>query len=129
MSESIRLDHLVLTVSDVDASSRWYAEILGLEPVRFSGGRHALRVGDQKINLHPLHTKISPRAASPTTGSADLCFVTQTDLDFVSARLESAGVVIVEGPVERTGARATLRSVYVRDPDGNLIEIANEVQS
>ncbi len=127
--EPLRLDHLVLTVSDVEATSRWYAETLGLEPFKFGQGRHALRVGDQKINLHPVNAEISPKASVPVPGSADLCFVTGTDLAAVSARLTGAGVDIVAGPVARSGARAALRSIYIRDPDGNLIEIANEVKA
>lgn len=127
--DPLRLDHLVLTVSDVEASSRWYAEILGLEPIRFGQGRHALRIADQKINLHPIGAAIEPRATAPTPGSADLCFVTRTDLEAVSAQLVRIGVRIVQGPVARSGARANLRSIYIRDPDGNLIEIANEVES
>lgn len=127
--EALRLDHLVLTVADVDAASRWYAETLGLDPIRFGQGRRALRIGDQKINLHPIGAAIEPKATAPTPGSADLCFVTRTDIDSVSARLVRAGVSIVAGPVGRSGARAELRSIYIHDPDGNLIEIANEVES
>ncbi len=119
------LDHLVLTVADIARSCDWYREVLGFEPVRFGAGRTALAFGCQKINLHEAGREFEPKAARPTPGSADLCFIAATPLDEVIAHLADLGVVIEEGPVARTGATGPLRSVYVRDPDANLIEISN----
>lgn len=118
------LDHLVLTVADLDATIAFYTNVLGMEHQSFEG-RHALRFGEQKINLHQRGHEFEPKAEHPTPGSADLCFLTETPLEQVLAELEALDVPVEEGPVERTGARAKLRSVYVRDPDRNLIEISN----
>lgn len=120
------LDHLVLTVADIEASCRFY-EALGMSRVTFGEGRTALKFGDQKINLHPASAPIQPHARQPTSGSADLCFRTLVDEATVLSALAEAGIAVEEGPVDRTGARAPLRSVYVRDPDGNLIEISREI--
>lgn len=98
-----------------------------MEAITFGEGRRALCFGDQKINLHQAGKEFEPKAAVATPGSADLCFTTTTPLVEVIAHLARSGVLLVEGPVRKTGARADLQSVYVRDPDGNLIEIANEV--
>lgn len=98
-----------------------------MEAITFGEGRRALRFGDQKINLHQAGREFEPKAAAATPGSADICFTTTTPLVEVIAHLARSGVPLVEGPVRKTGARADLESVYVRDPDGNLIEIANEV--
>ncbi|MCA1241641.1 VOC family protein [Stappia stellulata] len=117
------LDHIVLTVSDLDATVAFYCGVLGMEEVIFGGGRRALRFGAQKINLHVAGAEFSPAAHRPTPGSGDLCFLVEA-LDAVIARLEMAGVAIEEGPVSRTGAWSPLRSVYIRDPDGNLIELS-----
>lgn len=119
-----RLDHLVLTVADLDATIDFYVRVLGMEVVTFSGGRRALTFGTSKINLHPAGREYEPKAARPTPGSADLCLVTDTPLDLVIAELGLHGVPIEEGPVERTGATGSITSVYVRDPDGNLIELS-----
>jgi len=119
-----RLDHLVLTVASLEATSRFYADLLGMEVVRFGEGRTALRFGEQKINLHHVTDDIRPRAVRPTPGSADLCFVVGEPLAAIAARLEVAGVAIAHGPVEQTGALGRMRSIYVRDPDGNLVELA-----
>lgn len=119
------LDHLVLTVASVEATCAFYARILGMEVVTFGEGRKALRFGQQKINLHEAGREFEPKAARPAPGSGDLCFIAETPLDAVVAHLANCGVAVVEGPVARTGAVGPLRSVYVRDPDGNLIEIAN----
>ena len=121
------LDHLVLTVADVDATCAFYARAFGMRETRFGAGRRALAFGTQKINLHPHRHEFEPKAAQPTPGSADLCFLTTTPLDEVIAHLAAERVKIVEGPVERTGAAGPIRSVYVRDPDGNLIEISNRI--
>ena len=118
------LDHLVLTVTDIERSIRFYQKILGMKPVHFCPGRVALRFGTQKINLHPLDTKIEPRAYRPTFGSADLCFLIEGELEDAIDELKRSGIVILAGPVERTGATGPLLSLYFRDPDGNLIELS-----
>ncbi len=119
-----RLDHLVLTVRDVAATVAWYTTVLGLRAVTFGDGRVALTFGQQKINLHERGHEFEPKAAAPTPGAADLCFVSAAPLDAVQAQLDAAGATIIAGPVARTGALGPLRSVYLRDPDGNLVEIA-----
>ncbi len=119
------LDHLVLTVSDIARSCAFYERVLGFEHVSFGEGRHALAFGAQKINLHEAGREFEPRAAVPTPGSADLCFWTQVPPEDVIARLREGGVDVEEGPVRRTGARGPIVSVYLRDPDGNLIEVSN----
>jgi catechol 2,3-dioxygenase-like lactoylglutathione lyase family enzyme len=124
-SFSIAIDHVVLTVRSIDATVAFYADVLGIEAVTFGEGRRALQVGGQKINLHEAGHEFEPKARRPTPGSGDLCFVTDQRVDEVIARLGRLGVPIEEGPVARTGATGPIRSVYVRDPDGNLVEIAN----
>jgi catechol 2,3-dioxygenase-like lactoylglutathione lyase family enzyme len=119
------LDHLVLTVADVDASCAFYERVLGMRTVSFGAGRKALAFGTQKINLHRHGHEFEPKAERPTPGSADLCFVTATPLAEAMAHLRACGVELLEGPVPRTGARGPIVSVYVRDPDRNLIEICN----
>ncbi|GIO15752.1 virulence protein [Cohnella xylanilytica] len=121
-----RLDHLVLTVRDLEATVRFYEDVLGMEAVRFGGGRYALKFGVQKINLHERGKEFEPKAQSPTPGSADLCLLAHTPLDEVIRHLNECGVAIEEGPVRRTGATGPIESVYIRDPDRNLIEISNE---
>lgn len=121
----IRLDHLVLTVADVEATCAFYALVLGMEVRTFGGGRRALHFGDQKINLHPAHSPLAPHAARPTRGSADLCFLIDTPLEAYLEYLAQHNIPIELGPVDRTGATGAIRSVYFRDPDGNLIEVAN----
>ena len=118
------LDHLVLTVRDPDATVRFYVEGLGMELREFGEGRKALHFGSQKINLHLAGGEFEPKAARPTPGSADLCFLTARPLAEISERLVSLGCPVLEGPVARTGASGPLLSIYIRDPDGNLIEIA-----
>jgi catechol 2,3-dioxygenase-like lactoylglutathione lyase family enzyme len=118
------LDHLVLTVRDLDATARFYVEGLGMRLETFEGGRHALHFGAQKINLHVAGREFEPKAAHPVPGSADLCFLTGRPLAEIGARLEALGHPIIEGPVARTGAAGPITSIYTRDPDGNLIEIA-----
>jgi catechol 2,3-dioxygenase-like lactoylglutathione lyase family enzyme len=120
-----RLDHLVLTVRDVEATCRFYETVLGMRREAFGAGRVALHFGRQKINVHPYPSPVEIVAKDPRPGSADLCFIAETPLDEVAAHLEACGVAIEMGPVERTGAQGTLRSVYCRDPDGNLIEVSN----
>lgn len=120
-----RLDHLVLTVADIAATCTFYQRVLGMQVVSFAGGRKALAFGSQKINLHEAGHEFEPKAERPAPGSGDLCFISETSLDDVIAHLNDCGVVIEEGPVERTGATGPIRSVYFRDPDGNLIEVSN----
>ena len=125
MPVKLTLDHLVLTVADFDRTCRFYVDLLGMVRREFAGGRVALHFGDQKINLHPAKAPIVPHARHPTPGSADLCFLATTPIEDVMAVLAAGGVEIVDGPVDRSGARGAIRSIYCFDPDGNLIEIAN----
>lgn len=120
-----RIDHLVLTVRNIEATCEFYARVLGFEPIVFGNGRRALRFGDQKINLHAVDATLIPHAINPTPGSADLCFVTSTPMHDVIAQLLGAKVELLAGPIPRTGATGQLLSVYFRDPDGNLIEVSN----
>ncbi|HWP58543.1 MAG TPA: VOC family protein [Candidatus Acidoferrales bacterium] len=119
-----RLDHLVLTVEDIDATCAFYTRVLGMEVVSFGAGRKALSFGSQKINLQQQGKESTLAAAKPTPGSADLCFVTSTPLVEVSQHLAACGVQPIAGPVERQGARGPMMSIYFRDPDLNLIEIS-----
>jgi catechol 2,3-dioxygenase-like lactoylglutathione lyase family enzyme len=118
------LDHLVLTVHDLDATVRFYVEGLGMALREFGDGRKALHFGSHKVNLHVAGHEFETKAAHPTPGSADLCFLTERPLDQISERLAALGCSIIEGPVPRTGATGPILSIYTRDPDGNLIEIA-----
>jgi catechol 2,3-dioxygenase-like lactoylglutathione lyase family enzyme len=122
-----RLDHLVLTVADIDATLAFYLRVLGMRAVTFGQGRSGLAFGAQKINLHAAGAEFEPHAQRPTPGSADLCFITATPLADAMARVRNCGVAIEAGPVERTGATGRLLSFYLRDPDGNLIEVANAI--
>jgi catechol 2,3-dioxygenase-like lactoylglutathione lyase family enzyme len=121
------LDHLVLTVEDIDRSIRFYESVMGMSAETFGENRKALIFGSQKINLHEYGNEFEPKAQTPLPGSADLCFITDTDLMLAMEHVQSQGISILEGPVERTGACHKLRSFYFRDPDGNLIEVANEI--
>jgi catechol 2,3-dioxygenase-like lactoylglutathione lyase family enzyme len=123
------LDHLVLTVRDLQAAIDFYTRALGMQEVSFGGGRKALAFGAQKINLHLAGHEFEPKAQQPTPGSADLCFLTDTPVAQYAARLAELGIEVIEGPVARTGAVGPLLSIYVRDPDTNLIEIANLKQA
>ena len=120
-----RLDHLVLTVADIARTCEFYTRVLGMEIVRFGEGRTALKFGRQKINLHPADNIPGLVAHRPTPGSGDLCFITTMPLAEVQAHLERCRVPLVAGPGERAGAIGTIQSVYIRDPDQNLIEISN----
>jgi catechol 2,3-dioxygenase-like lactoylglutathione lyase family enzyme len=120
------LDHLVLTTRNKEACIRFYTQVLGMTLETFGAGRTAFKFGEQKINLHEYGKEFLPKAAYPTPGSLDLCFIAAILLDDVIARLREQGVAIEEGPVERTGANWPIRSVYVRDPDMNLIEISEK---
>jgi catechol 2,3-dioxygenase-like lactoylglutathione lyase family enzyme len=120
-----RIDHIVLTVQDIDRTIAFYERVLGMEPVTFAGGRRALAFGRQKLNLHQAGREFEPKAIKPAPGAIDLCFIASTALEEVIATLTSEGVVIIEGPVPKTGALGPMNSVYFRDPDGNLIEVSN----
>lgn len=122
-----KIDHLVLTVKDIEHSIEFYTKVLGMDVILFGNGRKALAFGDQKINLHETGKEFEPKAIKPTPGSADLCFITDDPFEQFIKHLESIGVIIIEGPVKRTGACGTLNSVYIRDPDENLIEISNYI--
>jgi catechol 2,3-dioxygenase-like lactoylglutathione lyase family enzyme len=118
------LDHLVLTVADIDTTVAFYTSALGMELVTF-GNRKALRFGEQKINLHQVGKEFEPKAAYPTAGSGDLCLITKAPLGEVISELQARGHTIELGPVERDGAVGSIRSIYLRDPDFNLIEVSN----
>jgi catechol 2,3-dioxygenase-like lactoylglutathione lyase family enzyme len=120
-----RLDHLVLTVKDLDRTCAFYSEVLGMQAVTFGNGRRALAFGSQKINLHEQGKEFEPKAKRPTPGSADLCFITSMPLPEVIAHLQRLGIDILQGPVQRTGALGPIDSVYFHDPDMNLIEVSN----
>lgn len=130
---TIGLDHLVLTVSDIDETVAFYVSVLGMRQIRFGRDPHtgvprtALAFGTQKINLHEAGREVEPHADSPAPGTADLCLLVSTPLDEVEKELRAAGVDIELGPVERTGATGPILSVYLRDPDRNLIELSNPI--
>lgn len=119
------IDHIVFTVKDIGATCTFYAKVLGMEVVTFSENRKALSFGSQKINLQQVGRESTLIADKPTSGSADVCFVTSLALSEVIAHLKSSGVNLIAGPVERNGARGKMVSIYFRDPDMNLIEVAN----
>ena len=123
------LDHLVLTVRDLEITCRFYADVLGMEVVTFGKGRKALRFGQQKINLHQAGQEFEPKAERPTPGSADLCFLASIPLSEVQACLCTHHVLLLEGPVLRTGALGPIESLYFRDPDANLIEVSRPVSN
>ena len=120
------LDHLVLTVANLDATTDFYTQVLGMDLVTFNG-RKALAFGEQRINLHHRGHEFDPKAHHPTPGSRDLCFITAEPLEEVIDYLNQLRVHIEQGPVERTGSLSQLRSIYIRDPDRNLIEISNYI--
>jgi catechol 2,3-dioxygenase-like lactoylglutathione lyase family enzyme len=118
------IDHIVIATRDLERCLDFYTRVLGMRVERFGAGRIALRFGDQKLNVHPPGFDAGIQARRPTPGSLDLCFLADRPLGEVIAHLERQGIPIEEGPVVRSGARFPIRSVYVRDPDGNLVEIA-----
>ena len=122
-----RIDHVVLTVADLERTIAFYQRVLGMTAVSFGEGRRGLAFGDQKLNLHQAGREFDPKARKPTPGAIDLCFTTDVPLEEVTAHLRSESIEIEHGPVDKIGARRALRSIYFRDPDGNLIEVANEV--
>ncbi|MGZ9033258.1 MAG: VOC family protein [Rhodospirillales bacterium] len=123
-----RLDHLVLTVTDIGRTLDFYVRGLGMVEEVFGAGRRALRFGRQKINLHPANEEaILPRAARPGPGTADICLIAALPLAEVEKHLREEGFAIEGGPVSRTGATGPIRSIYLRDPDGNLVEVSEYV--
>ncbi len=122
-----RIDHVVLTVRDIEATCDFYMSVLGMQVVTFGNGRKALQFGQQKINLHEAGKEFEPKAMKPTPGSGDMCFITSVPLKQVIEHIQSQGIEIVEGPVRRTGALGPIESVYVRDTDGNLVEVGNYI--
>ena len=123
------LDHLVLTTAHLERCIDFYTRVLGMTLETFGAERKALRFGRQKINLHEIGKEFEPKAERPTPGALDLCFIAHRPLDDVIARLAAGGASIIEGPVQRTGATGPIRSVYLRDPDQNLIEIAEPLRA
>jgi catechol 2,3-dioxygenase-like lactoylglutathione lyase family enzyme len=122
-----RIDHLVLTVLDLEQTCLFYESVMGFKVVAFGEGRKALRFGEQKLNLHQKGKEFEPKALAPTPGAIDLCFITATPIEDVRRELAEKNVTIEEGPVVRTGAIGRLLSLYIRDPDHNLIEISNYI--
>lgn len=123
----VELDHLVLTVTDIDKTVDFYKSALSMEPFTFGEGRQALRFGNQKINLHHVSEPNELTAHICKPGTADMCFITNKPIEQVIKGLLQRNVKVLEGPVERTGAISRLRSIYIRDPDQNLIEISNRI--
>ena len=121
------VDHIVLTTNDLDRCLDFYTRVLGMALERYGEGRIALKFGPHKFNVHPPGFVASIRARTPTAGSLDLCFLADRPLDAVIAHLKACGITLEEGPVERSGARGRIRSVYIRDPDDNLVEISEPI--
>lgn len=121
----VGIDHIVLTVKSIEKSLAFYCSVLGMEEVTFGKGRKAILCGGQKINLHEQGKEFEPKAFCPLPGSADICFIVGTPLEEVMKQLTKHKAALLEGPVERTGARGKILSLYLRDPDQNLIEISN----
>jgi len=120
-----RVDHLVLTVKDIDKTVNFYESVMGMKKVVFGEGRIALSFGSQKINLHQLGEEFEPKAENVKSGSADLCFIINEPIEQAIKNLSECHIPIIEGPVSRTGAKGKIISAYFRDPDGNLIEVSN----
>jgi len=119
-----RIDHIVLTVQDIETTCEFYSRVLGMRIVAFGADRIALAFGAQKINLHQAGREFEPKANCPMPGSADICLIAAVPLAQVIAHLEVCGIPIIEGPTTRTGAEGPIQSVYLRDPDSNLIEVS-----
>lgn len=120
-----RLDHLVLTVSDIDKTVQFYTRVMGMKKAVFGDGRTALTFGHQKINLHQSGREFEPKAGKVMPGSADLCFIIDEPVELAFEHLSACDVPVIEGPVKRTGATGPILSIYFHDPDGNLIEVSN----
>jgi len=123
------IDHIVLTVKNINKTVQFYESVLGMVGESLGEGRIALKFGGQKINLHEQGNEFEPKANKPTPGSQDLCFLTNSKLEVVMKHVKSKGVKIIEGPVARTGATGPIISFYFRDPDQNIIEVANIVKN
>ena len=123
-----RIDHIVLTVKDIDVTVKFYESALGMVAERFGEGRVALKFGTQKINLHEHGREFEPKADNPVPGSQDICFITDVELKVAMEHIKGKGIDILEGPVTRTGATGLIISFYFRDPDGNLIEVAHHAK-
>jgi catechol 2,3-dioxygenase-like lactoylglutathione lyase family enzyme len=119
------IDHLVLTVRNIQVTCQFYHQVLGMEVITFGENRYALKFGEQKINLHQRGQEFEPKAGSPTAGSADLCLISSSPIEEVIEHLHDCNVSIILGPITRTGAKGKIASIYIRDPDQNLLEIAN----
>ena len=119
-----RIDHVVLTTRDLKSCLRFYCEVLGMKSETFAQGRVALKFGNQKINIHEWGREFTPRAHVAAPGTLDLCFIAAVALEVVMERLQKENIKIIEGPVAKSGAAGPIRSVYVRDPDLNLVEIS-----
>lgn len=119
------IDHIVMTVRDMEKTLKFYQEVLNLSVQTFGDNRKALHLENQKINLHQYQREYEPHAAKPTPGAIDLCFITKTPIKEIISHMQKMNITIEEGPVERTGAAGKILSIYIRDPDGNLIELAN----
>lgn len=119
------LDHLVLTVRNIDTTCHFYTQVLGMKVITFGEGRRALTFGNQKINLHQHGHEFLPKAGVPTPGSADLCFLTTVPMEEAIAHITACKIPILDGPVQRTGALGPICSIYIRDPDNNLIEVSS----
>lgn len=124
-----KLDHLVITAKNLDRTMAFYTRVLGMELMTFADGRKALQFGAQKINLHEAEKEFEPHARNPLPGSADLCFITETPMPLIISHLDSCDIPVIAGPVKKSGATGPLLSIYIHDPDGNLIEIANQVDT
>ena len=119
------IDHLVLTVRDINRTCEFYSKFLGMELVTFANNRKALSFGSQKINLHEYGSEISPHAIVVKPGTIDICLISETPVAEIADFLKENGVAVIQGPVKRAGAKGPIKSIYFRDPDGNLLEIAN----
>lgn len=122
----VGIDHIVMTVKSIEKTLEFYCNVIGMQEITFGKGRKAFLCGQQKINLHEAGKEFEPKAARPTPGSIDLCILSETPLSTIQKELEKKGIVIIEGPVQRTGAKGKILSLYIRDPDKNLIEISND---
>jgi len=123
-----QIDHIVLTVKNIDKTVEFYTTILGMKKEVFGEDRIALKFGTQKINLHQSDTIATPKAQEPTVGSMDLCFIVEDDINIIYNRLKKKSIPILEGVVDRTGANGKIRSIYLNDVDGNLIELSNYIE-
>lgn len=123
-----RIDHIVLTVTDIERTCDFYSRVLGMEVVTFGQNRRALTFGRQKFNLHEHGREFEPKARTPMPGAIDICLITESPIEDVVAHLKGVGVEIEQGPTRRTGATGPIMSVYFRDPDGNLIEVSRYLE-